>query len=389
VLAGLLHRAFVGGDDQKRNIHAARARQHVFHKALVAGDIHNPGFDLAGEGEKRKPEVNGHSPRLLLGKSVGVGARECPDESGLAVIHVSCSADNKMSHSFWYHTRMRQMRVISSLWAMAALTTLTILVVPLTRAQTAPALPVVAQPGWTFVYKKGDVLPYRTYIRFTGRTPDDAGAILLTVRSTSKNTITDVTPEGNIVWEQLDDPGSVAALNDMPLPTPDEIKPVTVTFGQSGLVSKRLNPAADPADQTQKLLPLMGSLPVPPAGVKAGDTWETELPNPMLKNKKLVAKSTLVGNETILGMDCLKVTVTMTFPTAYGLKEDEYMKFSETYWLEAKTRQLVRASYVVKNAVLPFPAKNLEAQAITTRIVPGQNEMSDPEGEAFMKPKPK
>ena len=160
-----------------------------------------------------------------------------------------------------------------------------------------------------------------------------------------------------------------------------------VTFSKVGTVTKRVNPSADPADLTQKLLPLFGALPVPPAGVKPGDVWKTELPNPMLKNKLVSVSSTFVGNEGVLGLDCLKVQVAMTFPTAYGLKESEYLQFTETYWLDAKTRQLIRASFRAKNAMLPFPAKNVEANALTTRIIGGQNEMSDPDGEALLKTK--
>jgi hypothetical protein len=284
---------------------------------------------------------------------------------------------------------MRKSRVPHAIFATGALLAL---VVSLARAQApvaAPTQAVAAAPGWIFEHKKGEELRYRTYIRIMARTPDDSGEVDLTVRSTSKNTTRELTPEGNVIWEQLDEPGSAASLNGMPLPPADEVKPVTITFGKNGVVLKRLNPLADPGDQTQRLLPLLSALPVPPVGVKAGDSWKTDLPNPMLKNKIVTFNSTLVGNETVLGLDCLKVELKASFPTAYGITEKEYFQLTETYWLDAKTRQLVRSSYVVKNAMLPFPAKSIEARAMISRIIEGQNDKSDPEGEAFMKPKPK
>ena len=302
------------------------------------------------------------------------------------MIHVSGSSNDEVSHTLWYHTRMRMTRVSQTLLATGALLAL---VVPFTQAQAPTTAATQVVPGWTFEHKAGEVLRYRTYIRITGRTPDDSGELDLKIQSTSKNTTKELTPEGNVIWEQLDDPGSTATLNGMALPPAEELKPVTVTFGKNGVVLKRVNPAADPADQTQRLLPLLSSQPVPPVGVKAGDSWKTELPNPMLKNKIVTINSTLVGNETILGIDCLKVQVQATFPTAYGISEKEWLQFTETYYLDAKTRQLVRSQFVMKNAMLPFPAKSLEAQAMTSRIIEGKNDMSDPEAEAFMKSKPK
>ena len=267
---------------------------------------------------------------------------------------------------------MRQMRVAQVLLTVGALATLA-------TAQTS-------EPGWSFIYQKGEAPRFRTYIRITARNPDDTDDIKLTVRSTSKNTVVDITPEGSVVWEQLDEKAE-ATINGMTLPVPDDIKPVVVTFSSRGIVTKRVNPSADPADLTQKLVRVFGSLPVPPMGVKLGDTWETELPNPMLKNKQLKVRSTFVAKESVLGVECLKVQLTATFPYAYGLDESDYLQFNETYWLDAKTRQLIRASYTAKNALLPFPAKNVAAQALTSRIIEGQNETSDPDGEALLKAK--
>lgn len=257
----------------------------------------------------------------------------------------------------------------------------------LSHAQTAAPATQASAPGWTFVYKKGEELRFRTYIRITGRTPDDAGAVNLTVKSTSKNTTKDVLPTGVVVWEQLDEAGGAATLNGMALPVEEEPKPVTITFNPTGLISKRLNPAADPADQSQRILPTLSSFPVPPAGVKPGDSWKTELPNPMLKNRQFTATSTFIGNEKVLGIDCLKVELTMTFPTMFGQTEKEYLQHTETYWLDASTRQLVRGSYVTKNPVMPFPVKSAVAKTLVSRIVAGQNEKEDPEGVALLSAK--
>ena len=80
-----------------------------------------------------------------------------------------------------------------------------------THAQTP--VPAQVAPGWTFEHKKGEVLRYRTYIVVAARTPDDTGDVKLTVRSSSKNTTKDITADGLVIWEQLDDAGGVAKLD--------------------------------------------------------------------------------------------------------------------------------------------------------------------------------
>lgn len=258
-----------------------------------------------------------------------------------------------------------------------------------THAQTSQtsqtSLAAQAAPGWTFEHKKGEVLRYRTYIVVAARTPDDTGDVKLTVRSSSKNTTKDITADGLVIWEQLDDAGVEVKLNGMAVTSDEAPKPVTVTLAKSGLIVKRVNPAADPSDMSQKALPILSSWPVPPVGVKPGDTWKSELANPMLKNKFFTATSTLVGNESVLGIDCLKVQLTMSFPAVYGATEPEFLQHTATYWLDAKTRQLVRTSAVTKNPVFPFTLKNAEARAFVSRIVSGQNDTSDPEGEKLLK----
>ena len=89
VLAGLRHRAVVGGDDEEHEIDARDAGKHVVNEALVAGDI-----DEAERVEVREAEVDGQAAALLLGQPIGVDAGERPDEARLAVIHVARGGDD-------------------------------------------------------------------------------------------------------------------------------------------------------------------------------------------------------------------------------------------------------------------------------------------------------
>ena len=90
--------------------------------------------------------------------------------------------------------------------------------------------------------------------------------------------------------------------------------------------------------------------------------------------------------EKVLGLDAVKVRVQLDFPTAYGTDESDIAHLDGTYWLDAKTHQLLRLSFTVKNALLPFPAKNVEAKTYVSRIVAGQNDKEDAEGEKLFAP---
>ena len=98
VLAGLRHHALVGGDDQQREVDAARAGQHVLDEALVAGHVDDLDHEPARLLEEGEAEVDGDAARLLLGQPVGVGAGQRLDQRRLAVVDVAGGADDDVAH---------------------------------------------------------------------------------------------------------------------------------------------------------------------------------------------------------------------------------------------------------------------------------------------------
>ena len=154
-----------------------------------------------------------------------------------------------------------------------------------------------------------------------------------------------------------------------------------LTFGPNGLMTKRVNPTGDPFDPAEKSFILTSSFPAPTVPVKTGEQWKTTVANPILKNRQVTYTSTMLGTEKVLGIDTVKVRIQLDYPTSYGTEESDIAHLDGTYWLDAKTHQLVRLSYTAKNALLPFPAKNLTSSVYVSRIVAGQNDKEDPEGE--------
>jgi len=95
--------AFVGGDDQQDEIDAADSREHIADKALVARDIDKAEAKSVaaikgGKFQVGESDVNGDAAPLFFFESVSVDPSQGADEGRLAMIDVSCGADNDGLH---------------------------------------------------------------------------------------------------------------------------------------------------------------------------------------------------------------------------------------------------------------------------------------------------
>ncbi len=102
VLAGLGLDGFVGRNHQQHQIDAADSRQHVAHKALVAGNVHETHANWlalrAGEIEVGEADVDGDAAPLLLFQAIRVGAGKRAHQGALAVVNVARGADDDGLH---------------------------------------------------------------------------------------------------------------------------------------------------------------------------------------------------------------------------------------------------------------------------------------------------
>ena len=97
MLARLRLDGFIRRDHEQNQVDAADSRQHVSHKALVAGDVdkaHTHAIKL----QESKAEINGDAAALFFFETVWIGSREGLDERGFAVVDVAGRADDDVLH---------------------------------------------------------------------------------------------------------------------------------------------------------------------------------------------------------------------------------------------------------------------------------------------------
>ena len=94
MLSGLGHHPFVGGHHEHHHLDAARAGRHGSDKALMPRDIHDPKATTRHV-EMREAQVDGDAPGLLLGQPIRVDAGQTAHQRRLAVVDVTCGADDQ------------------------------------------------------------------------------------------------------------------------------------------------------------------------------------------------------------------------------------------------------------------------------------------------------
>ncbi len=93
MLPGLGHGAVVTGHDEQREVDRRHSGQHVADELLVPRHVHEPEHRSLRQALVGEAEIDAQPPRLLLGQTVGVDARQRLHELRLAVIDVSGGGD--------------------------------------------------------------------------------------------------------------------------------------------------------------------------------------------------------------------------------------------------------------------------------------------------------
>lgn len=204
-------------------------------------------------------------------------------------------------------------------------------------------------------FKKGDVGRYKaeSKIILGGGEAKMAGTSSLTVKEIKLN--------GDVVIEELDEGGTLTFNGtDREIP---KGRPSLVTRTKYGkLLDFKVEETAlsQQSPEVTRLMAAIGNPFLPEKPVKPGDTWENEVDNPLLKDKKVDVKTTFVGTEKVDGKAYWKLRQSSEALTdATGGK----MTYEGAFWLDPANGQEERAEVNIKNLPSNFGSLTLQIKA--------------------------
>jgi hypothetical protein len=197
---------------------------------------------------------------------------------------------------------------------------------------------------WTYKYTKG--MTYRTrnqgniYINL----PTGIG-FGMEMKGATKYEVKDVDDNGDITFVYTRE-FSEMTLSGREIA--DETPPttrVTQVMNKLGLIVRRKVERSTGRDFFDLISLLTSSFPLPPGPVKIGESWTFQ------KGATLSAdrKSTLLGKETIGGVQTLAVKVEVTLPARTGAEENKAVRVEYTYNVDPKAGLVRRVIAVVDN----------------------------------------
>lgn len=99
MLARLRHDAFISSNHQRDYINSMRAREHVFNKPFVPRNVDKANAHIS-QIEISEPNVDGDATPLFFRQPIGVNPGKRAHQGRLAVIDMTCCADNYRFHEF-------------------------------------------------------------------------------------------------------------------------------------------------------------------------------------------------------------------------------------------------------------------------------------------------
>jgi hypothetical protein len=208
--------------------------------------------------------------------------------------------------------------------------------------------------------KKGDV------VRFRAESEIKTGMGDAKLVGTSKTTVKEIKENGSVVLEEATEGGTIT-LNGMEITLP-LMPPTVVTRDMSGKLLELKKEETTGGSESPEVTQLMASIGTPilqEKAVKAGDAWETEVDNPLAKDKRVKLKTVFVGIEKIDGSDFWKIKQTAEAATdASGGK----LIYEGIFWLDPANGQEAKAEVAIKDLPSNYGLLNIKTKA--TRVKP-------------------
>ena len=226
--------------------------------------------------------------------------------------------------------------------------------------------------SWTYKYRKGRISHSVAKVKMNGSLSNGVG-LEMVMKGKAREEVKGVADNGDAtIVEKNEELEMTVNGNSVPNPAVGSI--TTAVFSSNGLVLKRERSVAvqEGSEILQKLDRILLAQPAPPMPVKIGETWTTDLDNPLLEGKKVTFTSKLTGKERIQGVEALAVEVQVDVPTKEGAEATDIVKLSGTYYLDPAQGRHLKLNYLVENLKLsgpqlPDPVRfDLEVESVTT-----------------------
>ncbi len=195
----------------------------------------------------------------------------------------------------------------------------------------------------------------------------------LLITQTQKDTIKEVKDNGDFVTEIADE-GSVVNIGGQEQNQP-AVAPRTVTRDKFGKVKdvKADDAGNFMAPEVAKIMTLLSTSILTDKAVKTNDTWQTELDNPAVKEKKITVKDTYLGIDKIDGKEYWKVKQTAeAIVDADGNK----LSYEITQWLNPADGNTVKIEGTIKD--VPTQVGALTMQITSKAIKADEKTKADP-----------
>lgn len=214
--------------------------------------------------------------------------------------------------------------------------------------------------------KVGQVNHIKTIIK------TNAAGMDLVVTQSQKNTIKEIKANGDVVLEIADE-GTVVDVGGQEMEQPPS-PPRTITRDKVGKVKEvKFDDAGQfMSPEVTKIMAGLSSAILTEKAVKTNDTWQTELDNPAVKEKKITVKDTYLGLDKVDGKDYWKIKQTAeAIVDADGAK----MSYEIIQWINPATGDMLKVEGTIKD--VPTQVGNLTMQ-ISSKSVKGE-EKAKPE----------
>ncbi len=195
----------------------------------------------------------------------------------------------------------------------------------------------------------------------------------MVITGREKETVKEVKENGDVVTETLDEGSTVnvGGTESDQTPTP----PRTKTHDKFGKLKdyKSQDTSQFTTPEIDSLLESLVTLILTDKTVKTNDTWQTELENPAVKEKRITVKGTYLGLDKIDGKDYWKIKQTAEAAAdAHGAT----IVYDFTQWIDPTTGETFKSEGTVKG--VPTMVGPLTFQVTTKAVKAGDKDKPQP-----------